>query len=120
MNINKQVITGVKWTTLGTLSVTLSNVLKLSILARFLSKDDFGVFAIVVFFLGFFKMLSEMGLTTAILHKQDIKKNEYASLYWFNIIFCICLYLLLFLITPIISYGYDFMVVFIIFKFEFN
>ena len=53
MNINKQVITGVKWTTLGTLSVTLSNVLKVSILARFLSKDDFGVFAIVVFFLGF-------------------------------------------------------------------
>ena len=107
MNINKQVITGVKWTTLGTLSVTLSNVLKLSILARFLSKDDFGVFAIVVFFLGFFKMFSEMGLTTAILHKQDIKKNEYASLYWFNIIFCICLYLLLFLIDPIISGFYN-------------
>ena len=107
MNINKQVIIGVKWTTLGTLSVTLSNVLKVSILARFLSKDDFGVFAIVVFFLGFFKMLSEMGLTTAILHKQDIKKNEYASLYWFNIILCICLYLLLFLITPIISGFYN-------------
>ena len=50
MNINKQVITGVKWTTLGTLSVTLSNVLKVSLLARFLSKDDFGVFAIVAFF----------------------------------------------------------------------
>ena len=107
MNINKQVIAGVKWTTLGTLSVTISNVLKVSILARFLSKDDFGVFAIVAFFLGFFKMFSEMGLTTAILHKQDIKKNEYASLYWFNIIFCLCLYLLLFLITPIIAGFYN-------------
>mgnify|MGYP001300919458 CR=1 FL=1 len=107
MSLNKQVIAGVKWTTIGTLSVTLSNVLKISVLARFLSKDDFGVFAIVIFFLGFFKMFSEMGLTTAILHKQDIKKNEYASLYWFNIIFCICLYLLLFLITPIISGFYN-------------
>ena len=41
MDINKQVITGVKWTTIGTLFVTLSNVLKVSVLARFLSKDDF-------------------------------------------------------------------------------
>lgn len=107
MNINKQVIAGVKWTTLGTVSVTFSNVLKVSVLARFLSKDEFGVFAIVAFFLGFFKMFSEMGLTTAILHRQDIKKSEYASLYWFNITFCICLYLLLFLITPIISDFYN-------------
>ena len=107
MNINKQVVAGVKWTSIGTLSVTLSNVLKVSILARFLSKDDFGIFAIVTFFLGFFKMFSEMGLTTAILHKKDINKNEYASLYWFNILFCICLYWLLFFTTPIISAFYN-------------
>ena len=52
-------------------------------------------------------MFSEMGLTTAILHKKDINKNEYASLYWFNILFCICLYWLLFFTTPIISAFYN-------------
>lgn len=107
MNLNKQVILGVKWTTIGTLSVTLSNVLKISVLARFLSKDDFGVFALVTFFLGFFNLFSDMGLTTAILHKQEIKKSEYASLYWFNIAFCIVLYLLLLLVAPIISDFYN-------------
>lgn len=107
MDINKQVIAGIKWTTIGTLSVTISNVLKISILARFLSKDDFGVFAILTFFLGFFNLFSDMGLTAAILHKQNIKKNEYASLYWFNIAFCIFLYLLLFVITPMISGFYN-------------
>ena len=103
MKLNQQVIAGVKWTTLGTLSIAFSNVIKISVLARFLSKDDFGVFALVAFFLGFFNLFSDMGLTTAILHKQKIKKNEYASLYWFNIAFCVVLYLLLLLITPIIS-----------------
>ena len=107
MKLNEQVINGVKWTTIGTLAITISNVLKISILARFLSKDDFGVFAILTFFLGFFNLFSDMGLTTAILHKQNIKKNEYASLYWFNIAFCIFLYVLLFLITPIISDFYN-------------
>ena len=107
MKLNNQVINGVKWTTVGTLAVTISNVLKISILARFLSKDDFGIFAILTFFLGFFNLFSDMGFTTAILHKQNIKKNEYASLYWFNISFCIFLYLMLFLITPIISDFYN-------------
>jgi PST family polysaccharide transporter/teichuronic acid exporter len=107
LKLNEQVINGVKWTTIGTLAITISNVLKISILARFLSKDDFGVFAILTFFLGFFNLFSDMGLTTAILHKQNIKKNEYASLYWFNIAFCIFLYVLLFLITPIISDFYN-------------
>ena len=107
MNLNQQVIKGVKWTTIGTVTVAVSNILKISVLARFLSKDDFGVFAILTFFLGFFNLFSDMGLTTAILHKQNIKKNEYASLYWFNILFCIFLYLLLFLITPMISNFYN-------------
>ena len=107
MSLNQQVIKGVKWTTIGTLAITISNVLKISILARFLSKDDFGVFAILTFFLGFFNLFSDMGLTTAILHRQNIKKNEYASLYWFNITFCVFLYVLLFLITPIISDFYN-------------
>lgn len=107
MSLNKQVISGVKWTTIGTLSVTLSNVLKISVLARFLSKDDFGVFALVAFFLGFFNLFSDMGITTAILHKQEIKKNEYASLYWFNIAFCIFLYLLLYVFTPFIADFYN-------------
>ena len=107
MNINNQFIAGIKWTTFATFSITICNILKISILARFLSKDDFGNFAIVLFFLGFFKLFSEMGLTTAILHKQDITKNEYGSLYWFNIVFCFLLYFLLYLITPIISDFYN-------------
>ncbi|MBC8303662.1 MAG: MOP flippase family protein [Pelagibacterales bacterium] len=107
MKLNLQVIAGLKWTTLATLSIAFSNVIKISVLARFLSKDDFGIFAIVTFFLGFFNLFADMGLTTAILHKQNIKKNEYASLYWFNIGFCILLYILLFLITPMISSFYN-------------
>lgn len=107
MKLKKQVNTGVKWTAIGTITVALVNVLKISILTRFLSKEEFGIFAIVAFFLGFFNLFSDMGLTTAIIHKQNIKKNEYSSLYWFNICFCVLLYILLFLITPMISSFYN-------------
>ena len=107
MSLNKQVIAGVTWTTIGTFSVTAANVLKISILARFLTKDEFGLFAIVAFFIGFFNLFSDMGLTSAILHKKDIKKTEYASLYWFNIFFCIVLFALLLVITPFVAEFYN-------------
>ncbi len=107
MKLNQQVNKGVKWTSIGTVTLAVVNILKISILARFLSKDEFGIFAIVTFFLGFFNLFSDMGLTTAIIHKQNIKKNEYSSLYWFNIGFCVLLYVLLFLIAPMISSFYN-------------
>ena len=44
------------------------------ILTRIYTPDDFGVFALVAFFLGFFNLFSDMGLTTAILHKQEISE----------------------------------------------
>tara|TARA_B100000214_G_scaffold124414_1_gene88302 strand:- start:3944 stop:5224 length:1281 start_codon:yes stop_codon:yes gene_type:complete len=107
VKLNQQVNKGVKWTSIGTVTLAVVNILKISILARFLSKDEFGIFAIVTFFLGFFNLFSDMGLTTAIIHKQNIKKNEYSSLYWFNIGFCVLLYVLLFLIAPMISSFYN-------------
>ena len=51
MNINNQFIAGIKWTTLATFSITICNILKISILARFLSKDDL-VFSQLCFFSG--------------------------------------------------------------------
>lgn len=107
MTIKKQVINGVKWTTIGTIVIAFSAVLKISVLARYLDKSDFGLMAIVSFVISFMNLFNDMGLTSAIMHKQNISKNEYASLYWINILISVFLFLLLFLITPFISKFYD-------------
>lgn len=57
--------------------------------------------------MGFTDLFTDMGFTSAILHKQNITKKEYASLYWFNIVFSIFLYGMLFLISPYISDFYN-------------
>lgn len=107
MTLKGQVLLGLKWTSVATLSTAIVAILKISILTRFLEKSDFGLMALITFILGFMNLFSEMGLSTAILHKQNINKQTYASLYWFNIILCIFLYGLLWLITPFISSLYD-------------
>lgn len=103
MSLKRQVILGLKWTTFATACIAIVAILKISILTRFLEKSDFGLMALISFFMGFMNLFSDMGLSTAILHKQHISKQQYASLYWFNILLCIVLYGLLFLITPVIS-----------------
>lgn len=99
-------ISGVKWTTASTITLTLVNLVKLSVLARFLDKTDFGLMALVTFVLGFMSLFMDMGLTSAILHKQDISKKEYASLYWLNVLFSIAIVLLIYLLSPFISSFY--------------
>ena len=107
MPLKGQVILGLKWTTFATVCLAIVAILKISILARFLEKADFGLMALVTFVMGFMSLFSDMGLSTAILHKQNITKQNYASLYWFNIVLCLVLYGLLLLVTPLISSLYN-------------
>lgn len=107
-SLKKQAIKGVKWATASTVILTIIAIVKISILTRFLEKSDFGLFAIVMFILNFVNLFLDLGITSAIIHKQNISKHEYASLYWLNILFSIVLYLILIVITPLISSFYKF------------
>lgn len=107
MTIKKQAISGLKWTTISTITIALSALLKISVLARFLDTSDFGLMALVTFVLGFMDLFMDMGITSAILHKQNIKNNEYASLYWLNVVFSIFLFVLVLIISPLIANFYN-------------
>lgn len=107
MNVRNQVKGGVKWTTVSTVFLAISSILKISILTRFLDKSDFGLVAIVTFILSFMELFNDMGISTAILHKQNISKDQYSSLYWVNLIISLILYLSLLGISPMICDFYD-------------
>jgi O-antigen/teichoic acid export membrane protein len=107
MNIKQKAISGVKWNSISTIVIVIVSMIKLSILARFLDKSDFGLMALVNVVLGFMGLFMDMGLTSAILHKQNITKNQYASLYWLNMVFSIFLYIIIIGIAPFIADFYE-------------
>ncbi|PQA52730.1 MOP flippase family protein [Siphonobacter curvatus] len=107
MSIKKQVITGVKWTTFSTVIMAVTQILRISILTRYLDKSDFGLIAIVTFVMSFMDLFNDMGLTSAILYKKDISAKEYASLYWLNLLVSILMYILVLIISPFISEFYN-------------
>lgn len=107
MELKSKVLLGLKWTTFATICTATVAILKISILARYLDKSDFGLMALVSFVIGFVGLFGEGGLSTAILHKQNVSKKVYSSLYWFNILFSILLYVLLFFLAPAIANLYN-------------
>lgn len=107
MSLKQKTITGTKWTTVASIIIALTSIVKLSVLTRFLAKEDFGLMALVNVVLGFMTLFMDMGLTSAILHKQNITKNEYSSLYWLNILFSVLLTITIMGISPFLAEFYN-------------
>lgn len=107
MTLKKQVVKGFKWTSYSTIFVAGTALLKISILTRYLDKSDFGMMALITFVLGFMELFNDMGLSSAILHRQDITKKVYASLYWLNLLISVAIYIILLGVTPLVSLFYN-------------
>jgi O-antigen/teichoic acid export membrane protein len=102
-SLKRTAITGLKWSTIGTVGQALFQILQIAILTRFLSKEDFGLVAMALFVVNFTNIFVDMGFTSAILHRQNANNEEYSSVYWFNLLISIFLFLIIFALTPFIS-----------------
>ena len=85
----------------------LIQILRLSILTYLLDKSDFGLIAIAMMVISFTDIFSELGLTVAIIHKQDITEGQYSSVYWMNVVLSIVMFLLLWSLSPAIARFYS-------------
>lgn len=80
-SFKSSLLSGMKWTTLSAIVKSVVKLLQVAILTRFLPKSDFGTIAIAVLFIGFTELFLDMGISSAILHKQDTTREEYSSLF---------------------------------------
>lgn len=85
-NKDKSIIVGIGWTSLSTLVNGLTQVLRLSILSRFLAKEDFGIVAILTFILGLTQVFSDMGFSASIMAQKNLDRKSFLNLYWIQFI----------------------------------
>jgi O-antigen/teichoic acid export membrane protein len=107
MSLRKQAFSGIKWTTTASIVNSFVQLIQLAILTRLLEPTDFGLMALVMVVIGFSEMFIDMGLSNAIIYKQNINNEQLSSLYWLNIIIGIFFYIILIIISPYISILYD-------------
>lgn len=74
----------------------------LAVLARLLSPSDFGLMGMVMVVIGFAQAFADMGISNAIIHRQDVLKEHLSSLYWLNIVAGAILVCLICAVIPLI------------------
>lgn len=84
----------------GTMLLTLvSNI----ILARMLSPSDFGVLGVLMTFIAFSDIFIEGGLTSSLIQKGNPTKDDFSSVFFFNVVVSIAFFIILLLSAPYIS-----------------
>lgn len=99
-------VKGAFWVTLSTAIRSVVTLLRIAILTRFITKEEFGIVAIASLFIDFSQIFLDLGVSSGILHKQDISSKEYSSLFWLNIICGLVLNVIILAITPLVANFY--------------
>lgn len=107
MGLKEKTIGSLKWNTIATILTMIIGILQVAILTHLLDKTDFGLIAIATMVISFTDIFAEMGITAALIHKQNISRDEYSSVYWLNIAMSLILCLITILIAPLVALFYN-------------
>ena len=77
------------------------------VLARILMPEEYGVIALVTVFITIFNVFVDSGLGNALIQKKDADELDFSSVFWFNVCWCVVLYGVLFLISPLVARFYN-------------
>ena len=67
------------------------------ILARILLPDDYGLIALVTVFITISNVFVDSGLGNALIQKKDADQTDFSTVFFFNLVWCLILYGLLFI-----------------------
>lgn len=106
-SLKKQAISGAKWVGTANVFVIVLLFIRTAILGRLLEPSDFGLMSMVMVVVNFALVFSDMGVSKAIIQRQNISKDQLSSLYWTNIIIGIIIMLVVSAISPLVAAFYS-------------
>lgn len=92
-----------KWNTIDRLSSQLLYAITGIVLANLLSKEDFGLVGALLVFQAFGILFVDSGFGSALLQKEKPSREDYSTVFWFNLGVSAAVYGVLFICAPLIS-----------------
>lgn len=86
MSIKKNLKDGIKWNTYFDISSQIFQIFFTALLARILTKDDFGIVAIVLIVNRFFKTITNLGFGSAIIRSINLTNNQISGVFYIQLI----------------------------------
>lgn len=106
-SLRAKAVQGTKWSAVSQGAGVTLNVLQMVVLARLLSPEDFGLVAMASVVVGFARAFQDVGISNAIIHRQDTTAEQLSSLYWLNVAAGFSALLILWCTTPLVASFYN-------------
>jgi len=102
-DIEKTIVSTSSWSLLGQFGYVIIGLSANIVLARILGPKIFGQIGIIMFFIIISKVISESGLSGALVRKNDVNEADYSTVFIFNLVVSIVLMLVIIMLAPYIS-----------------
>ena len=106
-SLKNKTVKGVVWSSVERFSVQGIQFLVMIVMARLLTPKDYGLVGMVAIFIAVAQSLVDSGFSQALIRKQNRTETDNSTVFYFNIIVGILLYLVLFAIAPLAADFYD-------------
>ena len=106
MNSNK-VFTNLIWKFFERCGAQLVSLIVQIVLTRLLAPEEFGTITLITAFITILQVFVDSGFGTALIQKKDSDDLDFSSVFYFNIVICLVIYLALFAFAPLIAEFYE-------------
>lgn len=107
MKDNNQIVSNVIWRFFERFGTQLITFIVMTVLARHLTPDEYGTVSLVVIFIAILQVFVDSGMGNALIQKKNADHLDFSSVFYFNTITSVVLYLLMFVLASPIAYFFD-------------
>ena len=104
---SKTVVTNMIWRFLERCGAQCVTFFVTLILARLLEPSDYGAIALITVFTSILQVFVDSGMGNALIQKKDADDIDFSTVFYFNVVICVVLYVLLFFCAPHIAFFYN-------------
>lgn len=104
--LKSKAINGIIWSALERFSIQGVQFIIMIIMARLLTPRDYGLLGMLAVFMAIAQSLIDSGFSQALIRKQKRTETDYSTIFFFNIVVSVIIYLILYVSAPLISIFY--------------
>lgn len=106
-SLRQKAVSSVYWTSIQQFSNQGINFVVSIILARLLLPAEFGLIGMIYIFMGIGTALINSGLGSSIIRTTNPDQRDYSTVFFFNLVGSIIIYLIMFIVAPLVAKFYD-------------
>lgn len=104
MTLRDRTYSAIRWTTAGAVFRVVLQVAQVSVLARLLRPEDYGLMAMVAVVLSFAWVFADLGVSAAFVQKQTVTPEQRSSLFWLNLAVSAGLTVAMLALSPVLAW----------------